>query len=191
MLRTRGVCCCRPHSGPQVRGDLEDGCWAGNTTKGAPWGTNTPIKAAFVTAMLKGDSGNRWALKGGDAQRCGNAFCLLYLIVLPRQALDKTQRERVGLKREKERRFFCRSDGLMTLYEGPRPQPAYNPMKKQGAIILGTGGDNSNWAVGTFFEGVMASGFSTDATDLAVHANIAAAHYKLKSRVITSDPRAN
>ena len=31
-------------------------------------------------------------------------------------------------------------------------------MKKQGAIILGTGGDNSNGADGTFYEGVMTSG---------------------------------
>merc|ERR1712060_255020 len=55
--------------------------------------------------------------------------------------------------------------GLKTLYDGARPQPDYNPMRKQGAIILGIGGDNSDWAVGTFFEGVITSGFSSDATD--------------------------
>ena len=32
--------------------------------------------------------------------------------------------------------------------------------------------DNSNWAVGTFFEGVIASGFASDATDAAVLAEI-------------------
>jgi len=37
--------------------------------------------------------------------------------------------------------------------------------------------DNSNWAVGTFFEGVIASGFASDATDAAVHASIASAGY--------------
>ena len=31
--------------------------------------------------------------------------------------------------------------GLKKLYEGPRP-PGYQPMKKQGAIILGIGGDS-------------------------------------------------
>ena len=51
--------------------------------------------------MVKGDRGNHFALKGGDAQR---------------------------------------ADGLKTLYDGPRPQPAYDVMKKQGAIILGIGG---------------------------------------------------
>ncbi|EOD05900.1 hypothetical protein EMIHUDRAFT_438815 [Emiliania huxleyi CCMP1516] len=69
-----------------------------------------------------------------------------------------------------------RSDGLKKLYEGPRP-PKYQPMKKQGAIILGIGGDSSDWAVGTFYEGVVTAGYASDATDKAVHANIVAAGY--------------
>ena len=76
-------------------------CCSGNHTAAANWGTNQPINASFVTAMLKGDSGNHWTLKGGDAQK---------------------------------------ADGLLTLYDGPRPTSAYHPMKKAGAIILGTGG---------------------------------------------------
>ena len=50
-------------------------------------------------------------------------------------------------------------------------------MKKQGAIILGIGGDNSNSSPGTFFEGVMTTGYPTDATDNAVQANIVSAGY--------------
>ena len=50
-------------------------------------------------------------------------------------------------------------------------------MKKQGAIILGIGGDNSDGAVGTFYEGAMTRGYSTDAADAAVQANIIAAGY--------------
>ena len=50
-------------------------------------------------------------------------------------------------------------------------------MKKQGAIILGIGGDNSNGAQGNFFEGVMTSGNAPDASDDAVQANIVAAGY--------------
>ena len=65
---------------------------------------------------------------------------------------------------------------LTRLYEGERP-PHYNPMKKQGAIILGVGGDNSDWAVGTFFEGAMVAARASDATDDAVQANIVAAGY--------------
>mmetsp|Transcript_16697 Transcript_16697/g.33663 ORF Transcript_16697/g.33663 Transcript_16697/m.33663 type:complete len:96 (+) Transcript_16697:333-620(+) len=66
--------------------------------------------------------------------------------------------------------------GLKKLYEGPRP-PGYQPMKKQGAIILGIGGDSSDWAVGTFYEGVMTKGYASDSTDQAVHANIVSAGY--------------
>ena len=67
---------------------------------------------------------------------------------------------------------------LHTAYDGPRP-PGYQPMRKEGAIILGIGGDNSNHALGTFFEGVMTAGLSTDAADDAVQASIVAAGYAL------------
>ena len=50
-------------------------------------------------------------------------------------------------------------------------------MKKQGALILGIGGDNSPLGVGTFYEGCVTKGFSTDATDDALQANIVAAGY--------------
>jgi hypothetical protein len=61
-------------------------------------------------------------------------------------------------------------------FDGPRPSSRYNPMRKEGAIILGTGGDNSNGAVGNFFEGVMTAHYSSDAADDAVAANIASAY---------------
>ena len=50
-------------------------------------------------------------------------------------------------------------------------------MKKEGAILLGIGGDNSITGRGTFFEGVMTSGYPTAATENAVQANINAAAY--------------
>src|SRR5581483_358129 len=52
-----------------------------------------------------------------------------------------------------------------------------NPMRKEGAIILGIGGDNSIGAAGTFYEGVMTSGYPSDATENSVQANIVAAGY--------------
>lgn len=66
--------------------------------------------------------------------------------------------------------------GLTTMYDGPRPS-GYQPMRKQGAIILGIGGDNSDWAIGTFYEGVITAGNSTDAADDAVQANIVSVGY--------------
>jgi hypothetical protein len=50
-------------------------------------------------------------------------------------------------------------------------------MHKEGAIILGIGGDNSNSAIGNFFEGAMTAGVPSDATETAVHANIVAVGY--------------
>jgi hypothetical protein len=68
---------------------------------------------------------------------------------------------------------------LRVMFDGPRVDATYDPMRKQGAILLGNGGDNSNGSQGTFYEGaVTAAGtFPTDATDQLVQANVVAAHY--------------
>lgn len=68
---------------------------------------------------------------------------------------------------------------LQVMFSGPRVNATYDPMRKQGAILLGNGGDNSNGSQGTFYEGaVTAAGtFPTDATDQKVQANIVAASY--------------
>jgi len=74
---------------------------------------------------------------------------------------------------------------LTTMFSGPRVDSTYDPMRKQGAIVLGNGGDNSNGAQGTFYEGVMTSGYPSDATDQKVQANIVAAHYDVQSLRLT------
>ena len=67
---------------------------------------------------------------------------------------------------------------LSSYHDGPNPDaPGYNPMSKEGAIILGIGGDNSNGGQGTFYEGVMTSSYPSDDTENAVQANIVAAGY--------------
>ncbi len=68
---------------------------------------------------------------------------------------------------------------LSVMFEGPRVNPTYDPMRKQGAILLGNGGDNSVGSQGTFYEGaVTAAGtFPSNATDQLVQANIVAARY--------------
>jgi hypothetical protein len=72
----------------------------------------------------------------------------------------------------------AQSGSLSTFYNGARPNVSgYNPMKKEGAIILGIGGDNSVSAAGTFYEGVMTSGYPTDATESSVQASVVAAAY--------------
>ena len=121
-----------PRTGAQVMADLEMGVYGG-----IKMNTSYAANLTFVTAMVKGDSGNHWAIKWGDAQ--------------------------AGL--------------LHTAFDGPRPSPSYNPMKKPGGLILGLGGDTSPGGVGTFYEGVVTKGYSTDAADDAVQANIVAARY--------------
>ncbi|KAJ7218224.1 glycoside hydrolase family 54 protein [Mycena haematopus] len=79
------------------------------------------------------------------------------------------------------------SGALSTFYSGARPDVSgYNPMHKEGALILGIGGDNSNGAQGTFYEGVVTSGYPSDATENSVQANVVAAKYATTS--LTSGP---
>ena len=68
---------------------------------------------------------------------------------------------------------------LKVMFDGPRIDATYDPMRKQGAILLGNGGDNSVGSQGTFYEGAMtaAGTFPTDATDQLVQANVVAAKY--------------
>ncbi len=72
----------------------------------------------------------------------------------------------------------AQSGGLSAWWSGALPnRGGYIPMRQEGAIVLGTGGDNSNASVGSFFEGVMTSGYPTDAADNAVQSNIVSVGY--------------
>jgi hypothetical protein len=68
---------------------------------------------------------------------------------------------------------------LQVMFSGPRIDWRYDPMRKQGAILLGNGGDNSNGSQGTFYEGAMtaAGTFPSNAADQQVQKNIVAARY--------------
>jgi non-reducing end alpha-L-arabinofuranosidase len=74
------------------------------------------------------------------------------------------------------------SGSLGTYYRGALPG-GWSPMKKQGAIVLGSGGDcckaggGANLSDGTFYEGCIVTGYPSDATEDAVQANVVAAGY--------------
>jgi len=76
---------------------------------------------------------------------------------------------------------------LSVMFDGPRVNSSYDPMRKQGAILLGNGGDNSVGSQGTFYEGAMtaAGTFPTNATDQQVHANVVAAGYAVQRLALT------
>ncbi len=56
-------------------------------------------------------------------------------------------------------------------------------MRKQGAILLGNGGDNSVGSQGTFYEGAMTAPgtFPTQETNQKIQANIVAAKYDVQT----------
>ncbi|MBN2172509.1 MAG: lamin tail domain-containing protein [Bacteroidales bacterium] len=74
---------------------------------------------------------------------------------------------------------------LEVMFDGTRiinDRNSYDPMRKQGAILLGNGGDNSNGSQGTFYEGAMTAPgtFPTKETNQKIQANIVAARYDVQ-----------
>jgi len=74
---------------------------------------------------------------------------------------------------------------LKVMYDGKRidnDRKSYDPMRKQGAILLGNGGDNSNGSQGTFYEGAMtaAGTFPSKETNMKIQANIVSARYDVQ-----------
>ena len=102
---------------PVDQADFEGGVFSGYNAKQNA-ADPTIDSWRFVTAVVDGGGGNKWDLRGGNAQQ----------------------------------------GGLTTFYSGARPGSSNNanyfPMHKQGAILLGNGGDNGNGSSGTFYEGV-------------------------------------
>jgi len=140
-------------NGPWVAADLENGMFEGYENGSTLVPSNTSITGfPYVTAMLKGLAAPNCPAgmtnSGCFQLKAGNATA-----------------GKLAVK------FNANTMGY-----GPRP-PGYSPMKKQGAVILGTGGDGSQGATGTWFEGAITFGAPPDATDDAVQANIVAAGY--------------
>ncbi|WP_406478402.1 alpha-L-arabinofuranosidase B [Streptomyces sp. NBC_01615] len=124
--------------GPWVQADLENGLFQSDSGYSKNSSNTGSGATPFVTALLKNNGQDHFALKYGNAQ----------------------------------------SGSLTTTYSGGEPTTSgYSPMHQEGAIVLGTGGDNSNGSIGSFFEGVMTSGIPTDAADNSVQANIVSVGY--------------
>jgi hypothetical protein len=74
---------------------------------------------------------------------------------------------------------------LQIMFDGTRiinDRSSYDPMRKQGAILLGNGGDNSVGSQGTFYEGAMtaAGTFPTKETNQKIQDNIISARYDVQ-----------
>ncbi|NUP81188.1 MAG: alpha-L-arabinofuranosidase [Nonomuraea sp.] len=136
-------------------------CWFGGCSGNGPW----------VQADLE------WGLYPGGSQSWN-----------PNQRAFTSKFVTATLKNNGTSRFAIKggnaqSGTLSTLWDGALP-PGYGPMKKQGAIILGSGGDcckpggGANLSAGTFYEGAMVAGYPSDATENAVQTNVASAGYR-------------
>jgi len=83
----------------------------------------------------------------------------------------------------------AQSGDLKVMYDGQRiinDRSSYDPMRKQGAILLGNGGDNSNGSQGTFYEGAMtaAGTFPSKEINQKIHTNIVASKYDVQQVTI-------
>jgi hypothetical protein len=162
--------------GPWVQADLENGLFMSNVgaEKDITYTGNT---TPFVTAMLENNGVDTFALQNADAQR--GPLHTHWSGPLPASPLDNHP-PFVTLP------VSPSAPGPMT----PNPPLAgYSPMHKEGGIVLGTGGDDSDAAVGSFFEGVMTFGYATNATDDAVQADIVNAGYATASPSASPRPK--
>jgi hypothetical protein len=149
---------CGPGKGPWVQADLENGMFM--------TGTPTPIPE-FPTAFIGG------SFESGDGFCCGATsrnLAMPYPFVTG--ILNNPGSKTFTLKGGN-----ATTGGLTTFYDGPTPPgKGYSPMRQQGAIILGSGGDQGT-TDGEFFEGVMTIGVPPSAAEAAVQANIVGVGY--------------
>jgi len=129
-------------------------CWFAPCTGPGPW-----VQADLENGLFSGGNGNNPNNKGNGSQ---------FVTALVKNNGTTTYAIKGG---------NADSGPLTTWYSGPLPAGGYVPMDQEGAIILGTGGDNSNSSAGSFFEGVMTKGYPTNAADNAVQANIVSVGY--------------
>ena len=151
---------CGVGKGPWVQADLENGVYmTGQTTK-------TPMS---VTAFLGGPflKGAGWCC-GTTSKNVSMAYPFVTGM------LSNDGKKRFSLKGAQSSKT-----ALSTYYDGPLPPGGgYTPMKQEGAIILGSGGDQGT-TDGEFFEGVMTFGIPSSAAQSAVQRNIASVGYTM------------
>ncbi|HWC78806.1 MAG TPA: arabinofuranosidase catalytic domain-containing protein [Pseudonocardiaceae bacterium] len=138
-------------------------CYFSPCTGSGPW-----VEADMENGMFQGNNGSNTANLGNNST---------YVTAMLKDNGQTTYALKGG---------NSQSGGLSTWWNGALPtRGGYQPMHQEGGIILGTGGDNSNWNMGTFFEGVMVSGYPSDATENSVQANVVSVGYSGETNVPT------
>jgi hypothetical protein len=130
-------------------------CWFAPCSGSGPW-----VQADLENGLFAGANGS-------DTNNHGNSSAVVTALV--KNNGQTTYAIKGG---------NAQSGGLTTWYSGALPnRGGYAPMHQEGAIVLGTGGDNSKASIGSFFEGVLTAGYPTDAADNAVQANVVSVGY--------------
>jgi len=138
-------------SSPWFEGDFEAGVWAGGSSCGTPGSGQLTCSGRTANSSNPSMKGKAFAfgiLKTGGTKTA------------PTYALKAGDASTAG-------------GTLTTAYSGAAPAA----WALQGAILIGTGGDNSNSSWGTFYEGTVTAGQPSDTTDQAVFANVAQVGY--------------
>jgi Alpha-L-arabinofuranosidase B, catalytic/Ricin-type beta-trefoil lectin domain-like len=131
-------------------------CWFAPCSGSGPW-----VQADLENGLFAGGNGS-------DTGNTGNSSALVTAMM-----------QNNGTTSYAIKDGNAQSGGLTTEYSGPLPDiGGYTPMHQEGAVLLGTGGDDSNGSDGTFLEGVITAGYPSAAADSAVQANVVAADYK-------------
>ncbi|KAI9919906.1 hypothetical protein PsorP6_015973 [Peronosclerospora sorghi] len=149
---------------------------AETTNRADGLGTMETLYLGKCASWTKGQGGGPWVLADLEAGLfgCGQGK------VCPNPSIN--YRFVVAMLKGRSGGTFALKQGnaqsgkLLTTYDGRRPK-GYEVMKKQGAIVLGIGGDNSNAAIGTFFEGAIVRGDPTNAVDDKIYEDIVKAGY--------------
>jgi len=130
-------------------------CWFSPCSGSGPW-----VQADLENGLFAGANGS-------DTNNHGNSSAFVTALV-----------KNNGTTTYAIKGGNAQSGGLTTWYNGALPnRGGYVPMHQEGAIVLGTGGDNSKASIGSFFEGVMTAGYPSDAADNSVQANIVSVGY--------------
>jgi hypothetical protein len=135
-------------------------CWFSPCSGSGPW-----VQADLENGLFAGGNGS-------DTNNTGNSSA--FVTALLKNNGTTTYAIKGG---------NSQSGSLTTWYSGALPTTSgYAPMHQEGALVLGTGGDDSNGSDGSFFEGVITTGYPTDAADNSVQANVVSVGYTAASQ---------
>lgn len=140
-------------TGPWAGADLESGMYYGGGSKTNVNNQSQPLPLDFVSLVLTGRA-DGFMLKGDDAT--SGTQTVMY---------------------NGSRPYEADPSGCIAPQRGRYKPGRCQPMKKQGPIILATGGDNSNSASGNFYEGFVATGYASEETDVKIQEKIIAVGY--------------